>query len=144
MTQEEKKLLFKELCARLAYGVKVKVECTTANGKKIEDEGVLNSIFINEFGTIYVYVDEVEYELEDIKPYLRPLTSLTDDELKYLDDLGMKIAPFSQLMEIPFGKISDLIDFFYANHLDYRGTFLNGLIDQDLAISTEIHNPYKE
>lgn len=144
MTQEEKKILFKELCARLAYGVKVKVECTAANGEKIEDEGVLNSIFINEFGTIYVCVDEVEYELEDIKPYLRPLTSLTDDEMKYLDNLGMRIAPFSQMMEIPFDKITELIDFFNANHLDYRGTFLNGLIDQGLAISTEIHNPYKD
>ena len=148
MTQEEKKLLFKELCARLAYGVKVKVECTTANGEKIEDEGVLNSIFINEFGTIYVCVDEVEYELEDIKPYLRPMASLTDDELKFLDGLDLKIAPFSQLVEIPFGNIPELIDFFNSIHVDYRGTFFKdtrtGLIDQGLAISTEIHNPYKE
>lgn len=148
MTEEEKKILFKELCARLAYGVKVKVECTTASGEKIEDEGVLNSIFINEFGTIYVCVDEVEYELDDIKPYLRPLTSLTDDELKFLDDLDMKMAPFSQMVEIPFGKIPELIDFFNSIHVDYRGTFFKdvktGLIDQGLAISTEIHNPYKE
>lgn len=148
MTQEEKKILFKELCARLAYGVKVKVECTTANGEKIEDEGVLNSIFINEAGTIYVYVDEMEYELEDIKPYLRPLTSLTDDELKFLDGLDMKVAPFSQMVEIPFGSIPELIDFFNSVHIDYRGTFLKGdrtgLIDQGLAISTEIHNPYKD
>lgn len=148
MTEEEKKILFKELCARLAYGVKVKVECTTANGKKIEDEGVLNSIFINEFGTIYVCVDEVEYELGDIKPYLRPLTSLTDDELKFLDGLDMKVAPFSQMVEIPFGSIPELIDFFNSVHVDYRGTFFKGdrtgLIDQGLAISTEIHNPYKE
>ena len=148
MTQEEKKILFKELCARLAYGVKVKVECTTANGKKIEDEGVLNSIFINEFGTIYVCVDEVEYELEDIKPYLRPLTSLTDDELKFLDGLDMKVAPFSQMVEIPFGSIPELIDFFNSVHIDYRGTFFKcdrtGLIDLGLAISTEIHNPYKD
>lgn len=148
MTQEEKKILFKELCARLAYGVKVKVECTTANGKKIEDEGVLNSIFINEFGTIYVCVDEVEYELEHIKPYLRPLTSLTDDELKFLDGLDLKVAPFSQMVEIPFGSIPELIDFFNSIHVDYRGTFFKGdrtgLIDQGLAISTEIHNPYKD
>ena len=148
MTQEEKKILFKDLCARLAYGVKVKVECTTANGKKIEDEGVLNSIFINEFGTIYVCVDEVEYELDDIKPYLRPLTSLTDDELKFLDGLDMKVAPFSQMVEIPFGSIPELIDFFNSVHVDYRGTFFKGdrtgLIDQGLAISTEIHNPYKD
>ena len=148
MTEEQKKILFKELCARLAYGVKVKVECTTANGEKIEDEGVLNSIFINEFGTIYVCVDEVEYELEDIKPYLRPLTSLTDDELKFLDGLDMKIAPFSQMVEIPFGSIPELIDFFNSVHVDYRGTFFKGdrtgLIDLGLAISTEIHNPYKD
>lgn len=148
MTKEDKQLLFKELCARLAYGVKVKVECTTAKGKKIEDEGVLNSIFINEFGTIYVCVDEVEYELEDIKPYLRPLTSLTDDELKFLDGLDLKVAPFSQMVEIPFGSIPELIDFFNSIHVDYRGTFFKGdrtgLIDQGLAISTEIHNPYKD
>ena len=124
------------------------MERTTANGEKIEDEGVLNSIFISEFGTIYVCVDEVEYELEDIKPYLRPLTSLTDDELKFLDGLDMKVAPFSQMVEIPFGKIPELIDFFNSIHVDYRGTFFHnastGLIDQGLAISKEIYNPYKD
>lgn len=148
MTREENKILFKELCARLAYGVKVKVECTNANGEKIEDEGVLYSIFINEFDIIYVCVNGDEYELKDIKPYLRPLTSLTDDEAKFLDSLGMKMAPFSQMVEIPFGKIPELIDFFNSIHVDYRGSFFNddstGLIDQGLAISTEIHNPYKD
>lgn len=126
MTQEEKDLLLKDLCAMLPYGVKIQYDI---------------------YGIQDLTIDKLNAYIKgrkNIKPYLRPLTSLTDDELKYLDDLGMKIAPFSQVMEIPFCKISDLIDFFYANHLDYRGTFLNGLIDQDLAISTEIHNPYKE
>jgi len=49
-------------------------------------------------------------------------------------------------------KISSIKDKIYnyinSIHVDYRGSFFNddrtGLINQGLAISTEIHNPYKD
>ena len=143
MTQEEKKILFKELCARLAYGVKVKVECTAANGEKIEDEGVLNSIFINEFGTIYVCVDEIEYELEHLKPYLRPMSSMTEEEKDYVvkHSLGYtaNIGGGKKDEKLYFHFKAESFDWLNKNMFDYRG-----LIPKDLALSTEIYNPYVE
>ena len=133
MTQEEKRnLLLRDLCARLPFEVKVKVECTTANGEKIEDEGVLNSIFINEFGTIYVCVDEIEYELEHLKPYLRSMLSMTEEE-------KMKLS-LSQIYAFTYYNEIAKIDWLNKHHFDYRG-----LIDRGLAIEvTEENNPYKE
>lgn len=145
MTQEEKKILFKELCARLAYGVKVKVECTTAKGKKIEDEGVLNSIFINEFGTIYVCVDEVEYELEDVKPYLRPLSSMTEDEKdkllhEHIKDEQLYVDCIKNHPEMR-GKI---IPHFAADWCDKKMFDFRGLIPKGIALSTDEFNPYND
>ena len=124
MRQENKELLLKDLCARLPYGVKVKVECTTADGEKIKDEGVLNSIFINEFNTIYVCVDEIEYELENIKPYLHLMSSMTNKEYDHTKNM----SPL------------DYIDWLNTNYFDYRG-----LIDKGLTIAvTEDDNPYED
>lgn len=146
MTQEEKKILFKELCARLAYGVKVKVECTTANGEKIEDEGVLNSIFINEFGTIYVCVDEVEYELEDIKPYLRSMSSMTEEEREFLNkealENSLKCIEEEDPQKVFLLRVkhdAEELAYLYEHHYDVLG-----LIPAGLAISTETFNPYKD
>lgn len=138
MTQKDKDLLLKDLCARLPFKVKVKVECTTANGKKIEDEGVLNSIFINEFNTIYVCVDEIEYELEHIKPYLRSLSSMTEEEEKEYSSLWDLQDEYSTDLDIQY-KI-DLFDWLNKNNFDFRG-----LIPSGHAIEvTEDNNPYKD
>ena len=161
MKPEDKQLLLTDLCARLPFEVKVKVECTTANGEKIEDNGVLNSIFINEFGTIYVCVDEIEYELEHLKPYLRSMSSMTEDEARdiailhgynpveilstkvtdeYIDIILDDCAHNTITSTIWYdGIISSLECFDYLNKkmFDFRG-----LIPKDLALSTEIYNPY--
>jgi hypothetical protein len=80
VVNQEKQLLLQDLCARLPYGVKGKVETTDGNGKEIKDEGVINSVFINEHGAAYICIEGMEYELDDVKPYLRPMSSMTDEE----------------------------------------------------------------
>ena len=77
MTQEDKDLLLKDLCARLPYGIKasyygVEEECETWD----EIECV----------TLDGYVDIGQYSLpiEGIKPYLFPLSSLTEEQQQYL------------------------------------------------------------
>ena len=76
MTQEHKELLLKDLCARLPYGVKVKV-------KYYDDNWRLLAIYTN--GTTYATRDigyPIETCFEDCKPYLFPLSSMTEEQNK--------------------------------------------------------------
>ena len=79
MTQEEKQLLLKDLCSRLPYGVMYE----TPYGPR-----VLNDIFIYSNGPVYTdhgvgnYNEVFGIALENIKPYLRPMSSMTEEEGK--------------------------------------------------------------
>lgn len=125
MTQEEKELLFKNLSARLPYHVKVKVwleDWTT-------EEGVLDL----EHNYADVLRDAFYYgKIKDIKPYLRPISSMTDEERKeYKRFVAFSGSP---------GGAAIFIDWLNANHFDYLNLLENGL-----AIEvTKENNPYKE
>lgn len=69
MTQEDKALLLKDICARLPYGVKVDVS-------RVDEwkELTLTPFILSN------YYDDIE----KIKPYLRPLSSMTEEEKKEL------------------------------------------------------------
>ena len=116
MTQEEKELLLKDLCARLPYHVRVKVwlkDGTTEEGFydfEHNYEDVMKDFFFYN-------------KLNDLKPYLRPMSSMTEeevDEFTQFDiyDNGEFIMPNHQA-----------IDWLKAHHFDYRG-----LIEKGLAI----------
>lgn len=72
MTEEEKKLVEIDLCARLPYGVYAEVEIW--NGDKVPKK-------------VYGYnqgsfrCDDRDYDPDEIKPFLRPLEDMTEDEL---------------------------------------------------------------
>ena len=105
MTQEEKDLLLKDLSGRLFYGVKY----TIYNDKTGNTAETLLDIRTS-------IEDEIEIDLhsiEDVKPYLRPLSSMTEEE----DFI------YSQL---PDGHI-DEYDWLNAHHFDYRGLIPMGL-----------------
>ena len=153
MKEQEKKIMMIDLCARLPYGVKGKVETTDGNGKEIKDDGVINSVFINEHGGVYICIEGAEYELEDVKPYLRPLSSMTEEEKKYLENNfrfyfdecsdgitnGIYYAIFNRTIYqmINEDDISDIIDWLNAHHFDYRGLIENGLA---LPAPNEMYN----
>ena len=118
MTQEEKQLVFKDLCARLPYGVKVKVF----------DESILMESINNEKGTldgketmsddcfvIKCKIDSWIISCEDFKPYLRTMSSMTKEEK---DELF-------QLM----GNGNDVqrMEFYHSHHLDCYGMIGKGL-----------------
>ena len=135
MTQEDKKLLLKDLCARLPYGVIVSVTDGT-----IKYEAYIESISYK-----YIQVSPVSgsvftpytfYKISEIKPYLRPMSSMTEEEkIEYLDiDNGSYSCP----MDYAHIPASERIDWFNAHHFDYRG-----LIEKGLAIAvTPENNPY--
>ena len=125
MTQEEKQLMIQDLCARLPYGVKVE----DRNGTHALSIG--NTEFTDLFGGKY-----------NIKPYLRPMSSMTDEEKEelkeisndYLDEWENAKTPIERLKLD--AKVSYKRAVFYnSHHLDW-----NGLIEKNLALDcTGLH-----
>ena len=146
MTQEDKELLLKDLCARLPYGVEVEY-----NSIKCE---VLSIDKYNEELTIRVcpgYSPIVK--LENIKPFLFPLSSMNEEQFtelrnetelnQYPDDLELvewennyKTLEF-YLEEVPSDVVIEVFDWLNKNHFDYRG-----LIPKGLAIDATDKNIY--
>jgi len=120
MTQEEKDLLLKDLCARLPYGVKLRyVEDLVM--KKESHTITLNNI----------YLEHIINGDADIKPYLRPMSDMSEDERKYITDkcgfttMGPIGGEFSLVM--PVIATEWLIDFYNSHHIDWRGLIPMGL-----------------
>lgn len=133
MTTEDKMLLIKDLSCRLPYGVHVQHVTTQFSGALSdiisyplydENDNVYDIYAVTNFfgGGDYVY-------LEYFKPYLFPLSSMTEEQEKecqhikhtyYYDDDSFV-----------------LFDFYNKNHLDYRG-----LIEKGLAIDATNKNIY--
>ena len=128
MTQEEKILLLKDLCARLPYHVNVKVWLTDGT----TEEGPLDL----EHNYCDVLQDAFYFGvIKDIKPYLRPMSSMTDDERKEYNSFIGGIEPFNSDFSA-YSKenkfvyefdIKNYIDWLNAHNFDYRGLIPMGL-----------------
>lgn len=142
MSQKDKELLFKDLCTRLPYHVKVKVWLKDG----ITEEGLLDL----EHNYADVLRDAFYYnKIKDIKPYLRPLSSMTEeerDEFEFKTDFKIWSNDFDNQYDTlgnEYGYIDkecivETFDWLNAHHFDYRG-----LIEKGLAIEvTENNNPY--
>ena len=127
MTQENKELLFKDLCARLPYGVKFLRESWN-----FEWDQELSVIEVLEDIDKDGYINNTKvYRIEDIKPYLFPLSSMTEEQQKeyqYITERWMYDSSYS---------IADSIDWLNKNHFDYRN-----LINKNLAIDCTNLNIY--
>lgn len=119
MKQEEKELLLKYLCMALPYDCMVTIAEGGIDGLQW-DNVTLNSYLL--------YQIEEEDGLEYIKPYLRPMSSMTNVERQ---EYGLVLCDELSIIGI---------DWLNTHHFDYRG-----LIEKGLAIEvTEDNNPYKE
>jgi len=118
MTQEEKQLLIKDLCARLPYGINVLVSSlhTTDSVRKKLNANLL-------FG--------LQKSVLTIKPYLRPMSSMTEEEKKYISDkCGFSISGSIRNecgLVMPVLAADWLIDFYNEHHIDYHGLIPMGL-----------------
>ena len=126
MIQENKQLLLVDLCARLPYHVRVKVWLKDGT----TEEGILD--LEHNYGD--VLRDAFYYsKIVDIKPYLRPMSSMTEEERKEYNKTTIPLDYYD-------GDTIETFDWLNAHHFDYRG-----LIEKGLAIEvTEENNPYKE
>jgi hypothetical protein len=104
MTQEEKQLLLKDLCARLPYGVMMKVSHLS------------HPIALDEF--ILFTIKTSNKEGIQGTPYLRPLSSMTMEEQREYIPVGRGMSPDNP---------SVLADWLNAHHFDYRGLIPMGL-----------------
>lgn len=134
MTQEEKSLLLKDLSQRLLYGVKV---TTTNPAVKI---GIISGISIKNKISVETKDADIVFDCTEVKPYLRPLSSMTKEEYEELRkiDRYYGIAPLSEINDWEPGYKS--IDWLLRHHFDYRN-----LIEKGLAIEvTKENNPYED
>ena len=137
MTQEDKGLLLKDICARLPYGVEVQYKGNRYDLTEMHKDG---RTYLGSYNSIYGdWHCSLEFEYYP-KPYLRPLSSMTEEEHKELKEISeyYGFAPFKYIDD--WCPNYDMIDWLNAHHFDYRG-----LIPLGLAIEvTEENNPYKE
>ena len=133
ITQKDRELLFKDLSSRLPYHVRVKIWLKDGT----TEEGVLDL----EHNYADVLLDAFYYnKIKDIKPYLRPMSSMTEEEKEDYKDLlycvkyGVDTATYITLF-----AVNMLTDWFNAHHFDYRGLIKKGLA---IAVNEE-NNPYK-
>lgn len=141
MTQEDKEILIQDLCGRLPYGVKAYIKNWSNLDRKYY-EGVytvesidlsLNTIFADsERSSVEVIVGYDDYE---IKPYLLPMSSMTEEQKVIYGDLCYSII--QSLAKNMQSELNELINWLNAHHFDYRG-----LIEKGLAIDATNLNIY--
>lgn len=132
MNQENKNLLLKDLCGRLPYGVKVQFSYIFTS------PAILKGIDKD-----FIECDIAVCELEDVKPYLFPLSSMTEEQYKSLEELGILsncshsyeyVNPHIHGVSFIFKEFKtyslELIEWLNKNHFDYRG-----LIEKGLAVN---------
>ena len=144
MTQEEKLLLLKDLCARLPYELKIQVYYEDIAGSGYFDE------------TVWVIDNDEPFHINDrwienIKPYLRSLSNMTEDEAMKIvelcvcnpkDVLSLSVeqdyisieiddgVAWSETYTLWFSEIVSsikVLDFLNAHQFDYRGLIPIGL-----------------
>ena len=120
MTEEQKDLkdlLLKDLCARLPYGVKVQTTYINPQTKERKDIGtdVLSTVEIS------MLIDGYE----EHKPYLFPLTSMSEEQLVIYGDLCYAII--HSLAWDTQAALNELVDWLNENHFDYNNLIPMGL-----------------
>ena len=138
MTQEDKQLLLKDLCMRIPYRTFV---CLNPGAYNKPETCLLCGI---DGEKVYLNVDSDPFRVDHIKPYLRSMSSMTEEEFESLKEYsGLKydqldLASYQNgtykcldfyLSEVPSYVIILVFDWLNEHHFDYRG-----LIEMGLAI----------
>ena len=127
MTQEQKDLLLKDLCGRLPYKVKAQIP-NEYGGYTSAIESIDNDGYVVDFEGIHI-------EIEFIKPYLFPLTSMSEEQKVIYGDLCYAII--HSLAWDMQAALNELVDWLNKNYFDFRG-----LIPKDLAVDATGLNIY--
>ena len=131
MTQEQKQLLLIDLCGRLPYGVKCNVwygpKSPALNEKDKYTDDILETI--NPTKGTCTFHKAIGYNfgnfpIEHIKPYLRPMSSMTGKEL---DECRVTCKYRQVGQSVLDCATPQTIDYLISHHFDYRGLIPMGL-----------------
>lgn len=126
MTQEEKELLLKDLCSRVLYRPKGVFLHKLYDPEEVEVIG-----YSGKWVEVYRKGDFDEIPIELVRLYLRPMSSMTEEECKELGDLPATIENVGEtLPNIPYYievARPEQLDWLNANNFDYRGLIPMGL-----------------
>ena len=147
MTQEDRQILLKDLSSRLPYGVRYR---RFAWDDKREEECISAKIYsISPDGYVRNYHEDESDYIDNVRPYLFPLSSLTEEQRNYISklliDTQNEFPPYGELntkgcdnlFVYSVKQANVLINYCLANHLD-----INGLIEKGLAIDATGLNIY--
>lgn len=135
MTQEQKDLLLKDLCARLPYGVKF------ACNKNIYTAKGLDLIVTDGGDWEYAVTAKgiAPIEIDFIKPYLFPLSSMSEEQKKELNvifDLDVEVAITHIKNDTPnFFTGLNRLNWFIKNHFDIYGLIPMGLANDATGLN---------
>ena len=134
MIQEDRELLFKDLCTRLPYDVKVKIGnnlyIVVGIDIGLNDEGE----WVPRVCTRGMTPVEIEY----CKPYLFPMSSMTEEQKKEYRkacELDTEILSKHPMDETPFPALYNSQDWLDAHHFDYRGLIPMGLANDATGLN---------
>jgi hypothetical protein len=132
MTQEQKELLLKDLCARLPYKVNCEIIKRRIDGEMVYIRNGSSALTL----TINNVKELVTNNLYEIKPYLFPLSSMTEEqEIEYDATFATIVYEDGKKDSVMTYKTFDWLN---KNHFDYRD-----LIPMELAIDATELNIYK-
>jgi len=123
MTREDQELLLMDLSARVPY----KVVAQVGEGWKTEDREVLGV-----YADGNIYVDCIYVNIKNIKPYLRPMSSMTEEEKKELQEIAVALSYNKDDIIVgtqinSFRQLDGVLELFNSHHLDWRGLIEKGL-----------------
>ena len=130
MTNEEKQLLLKDLCARLPYGVK---------GLHRGQVHELFTIDSREVNNTCIQVDGYDawFSVDTFKPYLRPMKSMTEkEEEEYWNVINLK-SPEMPVGEIPSIETISQCSTIVLDWLLSKGFDIRGLLPMGLALEAK-------
>ena len=140
MTQENKELLLRDLCTRLPYDLMVDYK-----GESYNVLGITHGRLVLCKPFMSHTLNECPL-VKEVKPYLFPLSSMTEEQWKELRNLiyenftldeefneGLSYKTYGDILvwldEKPINECYFIFDYFNKNHFDYRG-----LIEKSLAL----------
>ena len=138
MTQEEKQLLLQVLCAMLPHGVKIHYHYSNSLGRILDEDRELD---FSDVETLKYNIENPQNDWCEIswKPYLRPMSSMTEDEKRMLwEELDKDTDIICENLDAPIvntyngriyrgNPVHHEIDFLNKNHFDWRGLIPMGL-----------------
>ena len=144
MTQEQKELLIKDLCARLGTNLVCSIYRIDDYGVGYRDE-ILSGYCKGDIWDEFYFGDDCGIGIDNvskIKPYLFPLSSITDEQERELSKLGVSYGEYALHDDIRgLGIMVDeayiFFEFCYKHHIDFLG-----LIQMGLAIDATGLNIY--